>query len=1044
MRPISLTMQAFGPYAGKETIDFTKLGSRSMFVISGKTGSGKTTIFDGICFAIYGRASGDERAGTDLRSQFADEGLATEVSLEFSLRDQQYFIWRSPQQEKKKSRGEGFTVIGAKAELYKITETGEKKLIASNVRDTEEKIKEIIQLDANQFRQILMIPQGEFRKLLTSDSKEKEVILQRLFHTEIYKRVEDKLKERASVLKSQAEAGVEERSRLLRSLYCHGNGMLQEAVAVPQPDDAAVLALLVTVDSEIKEEMDRLEEKIKQQKEIRDTAKKNLDAAEGLLREIAVRDQLREQRHELLSKKEEMAEVEKSVEFAYRAYRLEQQENLCQRLKKELDEWTKRYTDTKEKLEETEKRLKEAQAALRQEEEKRGRREALASELVRLENVKEEVVQFSIRKSQLASIEQELSDCRSKLDKAKQKLTRVQLLGEEYHQKLRELEKLQLELSEKENRQVLLSDLIKKLSKARDMHTKYEIITSRANSQHDLWSKCLKRAEDARLSLEILENRLLSSHASNLAHKLTEGSPCPVCGSTQHPSPASQSSDVPNGDDVKAAKSDLALLEQQAFEAERKWIKTNAEKEALAAGISETVLELGELLPDFSLSGMEETYRTVESEFGQLRDWLMERKKEVHSISSLEQLLEDCKKDRSALEKQCEELAVKENGLAMRKVEIHTLVQRLMESLPDDVRSPEKFEERTLLVRQEMERLDSAIEKAKELVQKLGEEAAALKGAFHNMDASRQNAEKSLETERNLFVSRMEAEGFKNYKEYTLSKKTRDEIKQYENQLKLYGEELRSITDRLLDYEERLKDAPTPDREKLQVQFQEEEKNLQAYLDSMSNLLMNQSRNKDIRNAVEHINGEIKAAEQQYELIGHLSDITRGQNAARLSFERFVLASFLDEILHSANMRLIKMTGGRYKLIRKTDRSKGNVQSGLELLVFDQYTGQNRHVKTLSGGESFKAALSLALGLADVVQENAGGVSLETMFIDEGFGTLDPESLDNAIETLMDIQSTGRLVGVISHVPELKERIDARLEVISSQKGSRTEFQFLA
>jgi DNA repair protein SbcC/Rad50 len=161
-----------------------------------------------------------------------------------------------------------------------------------------------------------------------------------------------------------------------------------------------------------------------------------------------------------------------------------------------------------------------------------------------------------------------------------------------------------------------------------------------------------------------------------------------------------------------------------------------------------------------------------------------------------------------------------------------------------------------------------------------------------------------------------------------------------------------------------------------------------------------------------------------------------------MTFERFVLAAFLDEILLVANERLRKMTSGRYQLLRKTDRSKGNVQSGLEILVFDQYTGQQRHVKTLSGGESFKASLALALGLSEVVQQYAGGVSLETMFIDEGFGTLDPESLDQAIESLMDIQQSGRLVGIISHVPELKERIDARLEVIATKEGSRTEFIF--
>lgn len=204
MRPLKLTMQAFGPYAHKEVIDFTVLGNRTMFVISGKTGSGKTTIFDGISYAIYGKASGEDRNGQELRSQFADDSLLTEVSFEFKLKEKRYLIIRSPQQEKKKERGDGFTTIGAKAELFTFDEDGKELLVASSVRDVDEKVKEIMQIDSNQFRQILMIPQGEFRRLLTSDSKEKENILQRLFHTEMYKRIEERLKEQAQGLKKRS------------------------------------------------------------------------------------------------------------------------------------------------------------------------------------------------------------------------------------------------------------------------------------------------------------------------------------------------------------------------------------------------------------------------------------------------------------------------------------------------------------------------------------------------------------------------------------------------------------------------------------------------------------------------------------------------------------------------------------------------------------------------------------------------------------------------------------------------------------------------
>lgn len=237
-------MQAFGPYAEVETIDFTHLGNRTMFVISGKTGSGKTTIFDAISYAIYGKASGEDRNGPDLRSQFAKDDLNTEVSLDFSLRNKVYSITRSPQQQKKKEKGEGYTQVPAKAALYVWDENGEKTLLAAKINDVEEKVKEIMLIDSNQFRQILMIPQGEFRKLLTSDSKDKEVILQRLFHTQIYKMVEEKLKTEASELKKSVEDQVQARNEAIRRIYSVTNEELKGYLEADSVNDTIIMPLL--------------------------------------------------------------------------------------------------------------------------------------------------------------------------------------------------------------------------------------------------------------------------------------------------------------------------------------------------------------------------------------------------------------------------------------------------------------------------------------------------------------------------------------------------------------------------------------------------------------------------------------------------------------------------------------------------------------------------------------------------------------------------------------------------------------------------------
>lgn len=337
MRPLKLTMQGFGPYAGKEMIDFTILGNRTMFVISGKTGSGKTTIFDGISYAIYGKASGEDRNGPELRSQFASNSLLTEVQLEFKLRNQRYLIIRSPQQEKKKERGDGFTTIGAKAELFAFDENGEKKVIASSIRDVDEKIKEIMQIDSNQFRQILMIPQGEFRKLLTSDSKEKESILQRLFHTEMYKRIEEKLKVHASGLKKSVEQQLYMRHTALQNIKSVYIEELQSYMEEKSDNDVVILPLLEKEIAEMEKELGNLKRTMDEKSKNRDKVRQQLFESEAILKQMQLRDSLGAKKQALSAKQEYYKQQEQAVQLAQKAVLLTQQEEICHHLKKQID-----------------------------------------------------------------------------------------------------------------------------------------------------------------------------------------------------------------------------------------------------------------------------------------------------------------------------------------------------------------------------------------------------------------------------------------------------------------------------------------------------------------------------------------------------------------------------------------------------------------------------------------------------------------------------------------------------------------------------------
>ncbi|MBS4199074.1 AAA family ATPase [Bacillus sp. FJAT-49732] len=1043
MRPIKLMMQAFGPYADTEIIDFSKLENRTMFVISGKTGSGKTTIFDGISFAIYGRASGDDRVGADLRSQFAQDDIATEVSLEFSLKGNTYYIWRSPQQEKKKSRGEGFTIVNAKAELFIIDPAGERKLLAANVRDTDEKIKEIIQLDANQFRQILMIPQGDFRKLLTSDSKEKEAILQKLFHTELFKQIEEKLKDYANRLKREVELGITERSRQLKNIVYKDNEQLDEALLADHLNDTFILVLLDDLIIEMEKEIELIKHKMEQQKIIRDDAKRHVDAAEDLLKQMKIRDQLIQQKSALLNKESEIIKMKKEIEMAYKANKLQHQEELCQRLKVDLDQFDSRLKNEKDQLASFEIELEKANERVQLEERHAGKRDQLYSELTRLKNMREDVISYESRKGNVKKAEQKLRECQTQITYEKKKLDEKTNEIKEQETKVKELEKLQIQTFEMDKKVTKLEAVLQYLQALNGFTDKEALLEKKIKIKKSELEHAKKVVDDAKESLKVLENQWIAGQAGHLAASLVSGQPCPVCGSIEHPHPSTNTNVQIDENDIKSAKENVESAFSYHSNIEREWLKMGAEADLLKNQIIDTLNNTLNVIPHFSIAEKDIFLLDYEQEIAKTKDSLSDYKSKLKQIPTIEKQVTQLTKEIEEGRLIVERLQETERKLSILHSESTLILENLIRIIPENLRDINKFDIKVQSIENEINKMDDALKAARESFAKISEQVAGTKGMIKNLQENLNTVTESLNIERNIFLEKLEEQNFTSFKHYRDSKKSTTEVNQFDDIIRNFYEELRSIIDRLSDYESRLENKDEPDLDRLHIEFEESEKLYQLLADQFSHLNIQIEKNNEIKKAVTTINQQIKHLESEYELVGHLADITRGQNTYKLSFERFVLASFLDGILDAANARLTKMTNGRYQLLRKKDRSKGNIQSGLELLVFDQYTGQERHVKTLSGGESFKSALALALGLADIVQEYAGGVSLETMFIDEGFGTLDPESLDQAIEALMDIQSSGRLVGIISHVPELKERIDARLEVFADHNGSKTEFQFL-
>lgn len=1044
MKPLKLTMQAFGPYAGTEIIDYRELESRTMFVISGKTGSGKTTIFDGISYAIYGKASGEDRNGPDLRSQFAVDDLLTEVSLDFSLRQATYRITRSPQQEKKKKNGNGTTLLGAKAELYKIDENGLPQLLASNVRDVDEKIKEIMIIDSNQFRQILMIPQGEFRKLLTSDSKDKEIILQRLFHTEIYKRVEDKLKEEASVLKKSVEDQVEKRNNALRSIKAEENEELIEYLNAGSVNDVLILPLLKSEIESMGTKLEQLnQERIQWQKE-RDSQQQRLFEAESIIKQLDNLENLRTQKEHLESKHELVQEKEREADLAKKAAILAVQELLCHRLKSDSDTLIELVEQINRRIEVLKEKLASAEAEQQKQMSREPERKAAGEQVSRLENMREDVLAFATVSKNVEEVAVSITNTKQEMEKAEKSFTAAEERLEFLQGEKEEAEKAQIIFMENDRRIEKLSLELEKLRKLEALNGKIEIASQAYEKKKTLLDKANARFLDGKSLVEDLEQKWLHSQASVLAASLKNGDACPVCGSEHHPLPATANEGfVPTENDLKAAREQAAGLEKEKAMAEKSYLESEANKSALREAGSELVGEITRVRPDFTSLELEDTVLHIQSDMNNLNKVQRDLEKKLASLEKVKMGIKDLADKKEILQKQLKTFEERYHSLMIQYTEKKTTLEAMTEKIPKELRSFPTYEAKLKGAILMQNQLDQALEMAKKSFQDAREKLGSEQARCEEAEKRLKETEAKLIAEREIFKNNMNVQGFESFQLYHRAKKDEREVQVLEIEIRSYREELRSVSDRFDELTNMLKDIKKPDLAKLKIKFGELNEKIKLADEAYQDLNLKKRDNQVILEMAESLNAQMKVLEERYKLVGHLYEISKGQNTYRITFERFVLASFLDDILAEANIRLNKMTSGRYRMLRKTDRSKGNVQSGLELLVLDAYTGQERHVKTLSGGESFKAALSLALGLADVVQNYAGGVSLETMFIDEGFGTLDPESLDQAIEALVDIQSSGRLVGIISHVPELKERIDARLEVIATQTGSRTEFHLM-
>ncbi|WP_412497102.1 AAA family ATPase [Shewanella algae] len=1049
MRPLILEMRAFGPFADCQRIDFTELGDKPLFLINGPTGAGKTTILDAICFALYGKTTGNEREGSQMRCDNADDGLLTEVYFSFELGQKRYSIRRCPEQQRAKSRGEGFTLQKSEAELKRLLPDGtEELLVASKVTDANACIEELTGLDVDQFRQVMVLPQGKFRELLLADSKEREKIFSQLFQTHIYRRIEERLKQQALEIKAKA-----------RDLQSRRAGILETAGVESLEQLSAEIAALSPSLTEATSNKQKASDALAQ-------SAKTLDNAKALTAEFERRKLLQTQLDALEQRRAEIELHQQTLEKARKAEKLLPSLKELQFRQQEWQQAKAKEADYAKQLQSAEQRLKQAtddKATLAELDEHANKLRRELEQLDKLQPAINELKQLT-EEHELGLVEF------GRLERAEQQ-SRTEL--EQWQQQQQKLKSEANELFSSAERQgplhqalAALNTRLEKTEQLGHIKQKWQQAQVSLQQAEAHGHQCKAERQSAETEHQRLQLAWHTGQAAILAAKLQPGQPCPVCGGLEHPAPAEMAQDIPGETELnrardaeqqatarhEAARSDYRHIKRQTEELQLELQRLSAELQAFIAADFTTDVKTEattEAKVDAAMDGDSYAKADLASEIDRLVSRRRQLLNELQQAEAAQTRLNDCRQQLQQAEQQVEQ------RLKHRETQLQQLQQlreqlgltgarkdAALAALPNEYHALAAEAALELMARQ-LEQKQSEWQQLKQQQQDINQQyteaVSQHKALMQALASSREDnarAEQFAIKAQQTLDDALKQSGFAGRQ--ALEQAQLDEV-----QMQALAEKIeawrtqRSEQQTLLKaMDERLAGQSLPELRQLESLWQQQQQQLAEAEDAWQTF---NNRMQSLKGTEAQLNKEALAAqalEQEYALIGTLSDVANGNSHSKVSLQRFVLSVLLDDVLLEASRRLALMSKGRYRLLRKEDRAKGNKASGLELEVEDAYSSKVRPVATLSGGESFMAALSLALGLSDVVQAYAGGIKLDTLFIDEGFGSLDQDSLELAVRTLMDLQSSGRMIGVISHVSEMKEQISCRIDINKHALGS--------
>ena len=918
MRPIKLTVSAFGPYAGKTEFDFDKLGTGGLYLITGDTGAGKTTIFDAITYALYGDPSGNNREVSMFRSKYADINTPTFVRLTFNYKGKEYTIERNPEYERAAQRGSGLTKQTAGVEL--ILPDGKP---LTKTKEVDNAINNIIGINREQFCQIAMIAQGDFLKLLISPTKDRIEIFRHIFKTKLYSDLQDRLKSELSVLNNDCSKIKQSISQYIAGINCSDSSLLSLDVTKAKkgdlPTDECILLIekLIAEDTLAEEKADNSITEIEKQLDI---LKINIERGEEF---VKAKQAFEQNKAEILKLTEEKSSLTNALEEE------------------------KKKTSVQEKLTKASATI---QAQLPDYDELDQKESKLKGNALNIEK----------NKAALTKTLKDIEDLQAEIERLTEEAKALQKSGEQKilfeNQKTIHLESLSK-----------LEALLKSMEELKKVSANYK-------EAKKIFEEKKLMASELDASFRVKYNLYLDSQAGLLAENLVDDMPCPVCGSLSHPKKAIKPTQVPKKDELDILQSKVSNANDEANTVSQ---KVGNLKGVLDEKKDTTVNSIKELLGAIEMNNATDITKDKISEL-------------KTNIKELEENIEIATKNSSrkdAIENKLPQLRTKKDELQNSIVDINNTISTL--------ESENKSLNSRIIDLKEKLVFDSKLEASKE-------------------------------------IQKNEAQILKIKKDIDLATKS----------LKECSENLASAVARNDVLLKQMEGKQEVDLEAEKIKLNELESNriqLRKNKESIHSRIVN---NKSNCNNIKLKSSELIDIEKKYTWVKALSDTANGNITGKdkIMLETYIQMHYFDRIISRANTRLMIMTDGQYDLIRREESLSKVGQTGLDLDVIDHYNGTTRSVKSLSGGESFKASLALALGLSDEIQSSAGGIQLDTMFIDEGFGSLDEDSLAQAMNALASLASSNKLIGIISHVGELKQKIDKQIIVKKDKTGgSRAE-----